>query len=266
MTHGPRARPRRLLGAHASSRCMAPLAARRAPASAASFTRHLARLRRVCPRARPRTSSCATARAPARSSKLDTLTEIELENARLRRLLDFRETARRRASSPRASSAATRRPRPDAGHRPRRERRRHEGRARCSRRRASSARSSSPARTPRACSCSPTTTAASTRSCSARRARGIVQGTAGGRLPAEVREADRRRAGRRPVVTSGLDGIFPKGLPIGEIATIDKRGQGLFQDAEVRAARRRSDLEEVLVTRGPVTPAEPPELLERPPA
>jgi len=59
------------------------------------------------------------------------------------------------------------------------------------------------------------------------------------------------------LVSSGLDGIFPKGMPIGRVVAIDKRGQGLFQSAEVAPDVDLERLEEVLVTRGPVTPVEP---------
>jgi len=98
------------------------------------------------------------------------------------------------------------------------------------------------------------------------RVRGIVQGTPeGGCQLKYVKRTDDLQVGDM-LVTSGLDGIFPKGLPIGEIASIDRRGQGLFQAAEVRPRFTQRDLEEVLVTRGPVAPAEPPDLLARPPA
>jgi rod shape-determining protein MreC len=98
------------------------------------------------------------------------------------------------------------------------------------------------------------------------RVRGIVQGTPGGGCELKyVKRTDDLQVGD-VLVTSGLDGIFPKGLPIGEIASIDRRGQGLFQAAEVRPRFTQRELEEVLVTRGPVAPAEPPTLHEQPPA
>ena len=90
------------------------------------------------------------------------------------------------------------------------------------------------------------------------RARGIVQGTVdGGCVLKYVKRTEDVQVGDE-LVTSGLDGIFPKGLPVGRIVTIDKRGQGLFQSAEVAPRVDFDQLEEVLVTRGPVTPAEPP--------
>ena len=51
------------------------------------------------------------------------------------------------------------------------------------------------------------------------------------------------------VLTSGLDGVFPPGTPIGRIAAVDKRGQGLFQYATVEPAVDLDRLEEVLVAR-----------------
>lgn len=98
------------------------------------------------------------------------------------------------------------------------------------------------------------------------RVRGIVQGTPeGGCQLKYVKRTDDLQVGD-VLVTSGLDGIFPKGLPIGEISSIDRRGQGLFQAAEVKPRFTSRELEEVLVTKGPVAPAEPPDVLEGPPA
>ena len=84
------------------------------------------------------------------------------------------------------------------------------------------------------------------------RARGIVQGTidAGCGLKYVKRTEDMQVGDL--VITSGLDGIFPKGLPIGQVTAVDKRGQGLFQYAEITPCVDVDQLEEVLVTRGPV--------------
>ena len=89
------------------------------------------------------------------------------------------------------------------------------------------------------------------------RARGIVQGTidAGCALKYVKRTEDVQVGDA--LVTSGLDGIFPKGMPIGRVTAIDKRGQGLFQSADVAPRVDFDQLEEVLVTRGPVAPSEP---------
>jgi len=82
------------------------------------------------------------------------------------------------------------------------------------------------------------------------RARGIVEGALGGGCGLKfVKRTERLEVGDL-VVTSGMDGIFPKGLPIGRIASIDKRGQSLFQYATVEPTVDFGRLEEVLVARG----------------
>jgi rod shape-determining protein MreC len=50
-----------------------------------------------------------------------------------------------------------------------------------------------------------------------------------------------------PLVTSGTDGVFPRGLPVGKITQLDRRQHGLFQDARVVPAVDVTRLEEVLV-------------------
>jgi rod shape-determining protein MreC len=81
------------------------------------------------------------------------------------------------------------------------------------------------------------------------RARGIVEGALGGGCGLKfVKRTERLEVGDL-VVTSGMDGIFPKGLPIGHIAAIDKRGQSLFQYATVEPTVDFGRLEEVLVAR-----------------
>ena len=84
------------------------------------------------------------------------------------------------------------------------------------------------------------------------RARGIVEGTVteGCGLKFVKRTEDLQPGD--VVVTSGVDGIFPRGLPIGQLTSVDKRGQGLFQYASVRPFVDFDRLEEVLVTRGTV--------------
>jgi rod shape-determining protein MreC len=90
------------------------------------------------------------------------------------------------------------------------------------------------------------------------RARGIVEGQIdGGCVLKFVKRTEDVQVGDL-VVTSGVDGIFPKGLPIGRVTAVDKRGQGLFQAVEVTPAVDPGALEEVLVTRGPVEVAVPP--------
>ncbi len=52
------------------------------------------------------------------------------------------------------------------------------------------------------------------------------------------------------VVTSGLDGIFPRGLPIGKVEKVEKGTQGLFLEARIVPSVDFSEIEEVLVILG----------------
>jgi len=52
------------------------------------------------------------------------------------------------------------------------------------------------------------------------------------------------------VVTSGLDGVFPRGLTVGQIELLRKGDQGLFLEAQVKPAVEFSEIEEVLVILG----------------
>lgn len=82
------------------------------------------------------------------------------------------------------------------------------------------------------------------------RARANVRGTADPdvcRLDYALRSDDLQDADE--LVTSGTDGIFPRGLPVGRVANLKKAGQGLYQKADVIPAVDVTKLEEVLVLR-----------------
>jgi rod shape-determining protein MreC len=49
------------------------------------------------------------------------------------------------------------------------------------------------------------------------------------------------------LVTSGTDGVFPRGLPVGSLVGLKRSGQGLYQRSDVRPAVDVTKLEEVLV-------------------
>lgn len=49
------------------------------------------------------------------------------------------------------------------------------------------------------------------------------------------------------VVTSGMGGVFPKGIPIGRITAVQRRSGALFQEASLQPAVDLSRLEEVLI-------------------
>jgi rod shape-determining protein MreC len=79
------------------------------------------------------------------------------------------------------------------------------------------------------------------------RYRGIVEGESNDRcrLKYVVRKADVQMGDA--VVATGLDGIFPKGLPIGTISGVMNPQTGLFQEAKLLPFVDFSRLEEVLV-------------------
>ena len=79
------------------------------------------------------------------------------------------------------------------------------------------------------------------------RARGIIKGGASGYclLNFVLRKHDVKVGDT--VVSSGMDGIFPKGLPIGKVASIVKQDAGIFQDVTVTPFVDFERLEEVLV-------------------
>lgn len=49
------------------------------------------------------------------------------------------------------------------------------------------------------------------------------------------------------VVTSGLGGVFPKGLPLGSVSRVDETAGELFKDIEIKPVVDFSKLEEVLI-------------------
>lgn len=56
------------------------------------------------------------------------------------------------------------------------------------------------------------------------------------------------------VVSSGLDGVYPKGLPIGYVSGVIKRNSGIFQEVTVTPYVDFEKLEEVLVIRNKPDP------------
>ncbi|HQE70344.1 MAG TPA: rod shape-determining protein MreC, partial [Atopobiaceae bacterium] len=49
------------------------------------------------------------------------------------------------------------------------------------------------------------------------------------------------------VVTSGLGGVYPKGLPIGRVTSVERSSGALYLDISIEAFSRVQALEEVLV-------------------
>jgi rod shape-determining protein MreC len=83
------------------------------------------------------------------------------------------------------------------------------------------------------------------------RARGIIRGGATGQcLFKYVLRKDDVRVGDK-IVASGLDGVFPKGLPVGDVKEVVRRNSGLFQEVRVVPYIDFEKLEEVLVILNP---------------
>jgi len=83
------------------------------------------------------------------------------------------------------------------------------------------------------------------------RARGIAQGITSGlcRFDYTLRKLDVTIGD--VIVTSGFDGIYPKGLRIGSVSKVIRRNSGLFQDIELIPYVDFEKLEEVMVILNP---------------
>jgi rod shape-determining protein MreC len=89
------------------------------------------------------------------------------------------------------------------------------------------------------------------------RARGIVKGGVDGRLVMKYIDREESVVVGDLIVTSGLSGIFPKGIAVGEVVRVWKDSRGLMQEAEVVPVVPLNRIEEVLVVRRPPAPSAP---------
>jgi rod shape-determining protein MreC len=90
------------------------------------------------------------------------------------------------------------------------------------------------------------------------RAQGLVEGVAGGRLRLKVAAREEGITPGDLVSTSGVGGLFPKGVPLGRVVQV-RAPTGLFRIADLEPAVDLSGVEEVLVLPralpGDLTPA-----------
>ena len=79
------------------------------------------------------------------------------------------------------------------------------------------------------------------------RARGVVEGMTDDscQLRYTLRTDDIK--GGDVLITSGLGGVFPKGIPVGTVSKVNRKEFGITQEVEVRPSVDFSTLEEVLV-------------------
>lgn len=79
------------------------------------------------------------------------------------------------------------------------------------------------------------------------RAQGMLQGQADGTLRLEYVVSDAEVSTGDIIITSGIGGLFPKGLPLGTVASIDRAPNAVYYTIVVRAASTAENNEEVLV-------------------
>lgn len=79
------------------------------------------------------------------------------------------------------------------------------------------------------------------------RAQGMLQGQADGTLRLSYVSADADVAVGDIVITSGLGGAFPKGLPLGTVSSVEKANNAVYYTIVVRALTSVENNEEVLV-------------------
>jgi rod shape-determining protein MreC len=85
------------------------------------------------------------------------------------------------------------------------------------------------------------------------RARGIIAGLLNGDLTMKYVDRTEDVKPGDSVVTSGMDGIFPRGLLVGLVTRVSQEGPGLFLNVDIRPAANFRKLEQVLIlTQKPV--------------
>jgi rod shape-determining protein MreC len=81
------------------------------------------------------------------------------------------------------------------------------------------------------------------------RARGIVAGMVDDGIIMKYVDRSQDIKPHDTIVTSGLDGIFPRGLLVGTVSSVHREGPGLFLNVQLAPAVNFRQLEQVLVVR-----------------
>jgi rod shape-determining protein MreC len=79
------------------------------------------------------------------------------------------------------------------------------------------------------------------------RARGIIAGVVDDGLTMKYVDRSEDIKPGDTIVTSGMDGVFPRGLLVGQVGRVSQEGPGLFLNVEVKAAVDFRKLEQVLI-------------------
>lgn len=82
------------------------------------------------------------------------------------------------------------------------------------------------------------------------RAEGIVSGSIDGKLTMDFVSTDTTVRAGDVVITSGIGGVYPKGLIVGEVTSVRKTPSDLYQNIELVPSGQIAGLEEVLVLIG----------------
>jgi rod shape-determining protein MreC len=79
------------------------------------------------------------------------------------------------------------------------------------------------------------------------RAQGMLRGSATGSLRLTLIRTDQQVEVGDTVITSGLGGVYPKGLPLGKVSSVEKAAGALYYTIVVEPVTSAESLEEVLV-------------------
>ncbi len=79
------------------------------------------------------------------------------------------------------------------------------------------------------------------------RAQGMLHGSADGTVNLTLIGSDQTAKAGDTIVTSGLGGVFPKGLPLGTVSNVSRRSGALYLDIQVQLLSTTENYEEVLV-------------------
>lgn len=79
------------------------------------------------------------------------------------------------------------------------------------------------------------------------RAQGILRGSADGTLTLTLVRTDQMVEVGDTVITSGLGGVYPKGLPLGKVSSVERTSGSLYYEIEVEPISSVQSFEEVLV-------------------
>ncbi|MEW6416747.1 MAG: rod shape-determining protein MreC [Nitrospirota bacterium] len=79
------------------------------------------------------------------------------------------------------------------------------------------------------------------------RTEGILSGTGFRKCQLKYIPYEERVEKGNIVITSGLDSLFPQGIPMGYISKVNKKSTGLFQDIEVIPFEDSAKIEEIII-------------------